>query len=307
MTPAEYVKGLASDDAKISLSEHRQLSGLDKAAAAEVALVWNSLTVERRRQVLQAAIDLSEDNVELDFNALHKLALRDTDDSIRTLAIDGLWEDEEPSAALLLLDLLQSDPSDEVRAAAATGLARFVYSLEMGSLSASLGQKLRTGLLAIIQSKTEPIDVQRRAIESIAYLTDEKIHALIKQAYASADPKMRASAVFAMGRNCDIGWLDTIVREMKSPEPEIRYEAAKAAGELEEESLVRALVPLLADEDSEVRLAAVNSLGQIGGDTARKALKYATDNGDEQTRQAAREALDELSFADDPLRFAPEK
>lgn len=302
---SDYVQTLADESKRLAMAELRRLSGLDRARAAEFSQVWSSFPVERRRQIVKSLVEIVEDNVDLDFSAVLKICLFDPDEQIRTAAIEGLWEDEESSTALRFLDLLEKDPSEQVRAAAAAGLAPFVYRAEMGELSGSTADKLRRGLDAAVARREESANVRRRAVEALAYLSSPDIQRLIEETYADSDPKMRASAVFAMGRSCDTAWLDTIVLELSSPSAEMRYEAARAAGELEDERAVRPLVPLLIDADREVRLAAIAALGEIGGAVAKRALEYTLKNGDDEARTAAADALEELTFDEDPLGVQP--
>lgn len=305
MTLTEYLAGLADESKRVVVAELRKLSGLDRAQVAELRLLWPALAVERRRQIVRDLVELAEDNVELDFSAVLLVCLSDPDEEVRTQAVDGLWEHEETSTALRLLDLLARDPSARVRAAAAAGLSHFVYRVEMGELSQTTAQKIRAGLLAAINNAAEQLEVRRRAVEAISYLSEPEVREILQRAYSDPDPKMRASAIFGMGRNCDECWLSTILQEMRSPSAEMRYEAAKAAGELEDERAVRPLVPLLADEDREVRLATIASLGRIGGETAVKALRYVAKEGDEETKAAVAEALEEAAFARDPIGLRP--
>lgn len=300
-TFAEYLRSLSDESKKVSVAGLRQLSGLSRDQIAEFRLTWRGLPVERRRSIVRNAVDLAEDNVEFDFSAVLKVCLSDPDEEIRARAVDGLWEDEESSTALRLLDLLAHDPSPRVRASAAAGLSRFVYRIETRAIAASIAQKIRDGLLAAIDAGAETFEVRRRAIEAISYLSEPAVREIIERAYADPDEKMRASAVFAMGRNCDAVWLDTVVKEMRSPNPEMRFEAARAAGEIEDQRAVRPLVSLLVDEDREVRLASIAALGAIGGEAARKALQYSLEHGDEETKAAAAEAIEQLSFGEDPL------
>ena len=80
------------------------------------------------------------------------------------------------------------------------------------------------------------------------------------------------SAVFAMGRNMDARWQQTVLDELDSDAPGMRYEAARAAGEMTLEDALPMLARLIDDEDLEVRLASVWALGQIGGRPAAEAL-----------------------------------
>ncbi|MBI2941449.1 MAG: HEAT repeat domain-containing protein, partial [Chloroflexi bacterium] len=144
-------------------------------------------------------------------------------------------------------------------------------------------------------------ELRRRALEAVSHRSLPAVAAAIERAYASPDLKMRASAICAMGRNCDRRWLDIIGSELASGGPELRYEAARASGELGEPVLVRPLARLLVDRDPEVRVAAVGALGEIGGRQARQALKYCLESDDLVIRDAAAEALKNLDFLEDPL------
>jgi HEAT repeat protein len=113
---------------------------------------------------------------------------------------------------------------------------------------------------------------------------------------------MQVSAIFAMGRNADIGWLPRILEELDNPSSEIRFEACRACGELEAKEAVDLLIQLIdEDPDIEVQQMAVWSLGRIGGDTAREALEIIVDGESEVLAQAAEESLDELNLFSDAM------
>lgn len=283
----------------------RALSGLTAAQLGNsFAQAWAKSPAERRRAVTSNLVELAEDNFELDFTEVFKLCLRDPDAQVRVHAIEGLWENRERGLAETLLRMLREDPAEPVRTAAANSLGRYTYLVEMGQLDAATAQKVRDGLLAAIHDAAEVLDVRRRALEALAYISsDPLVHDIIATAYADPHPKMKASALFAMGRNCDARWLPTLLAELDSPSPEMRYDAACACGELEEAQAVPYLIPLLDDLDWEVQLAAVQALGRIGGDDAQRALGRCLRRGDEKLAAAAQEALTELSFGEDPLSF----
>jgi HEAT repeat protein len=140
------------------------------------------------------------------------------------------------------------------------------------------------------------LEVRRRALESIAYVSNENIPPIIQEAYAHTEELMRISAVFAMGRSADKRWAKVVVKELNNPSPEMRYEAARACGELRLHQAVRDLVELVEDVDAEVQQAALWSLGQIGGDLARKILRRYAHNDNEALRTSAHDALNVLEF-----------
>jgi HEAT repeat protein len=145
----------------------------------------------------------------------------------------------------------------------------------------------------------QPLDVRRRALESVGYFTGfDEIQRQIELAYANDDQLLRESALVAMGRSMQTRWLPTIAKELGSPSPALRYEAARASGEMAEEArgLLPKLAPLLNDGDSEVAFAAIWALGQIGGATAKRLLQQLRKSDDNARRQAAIDALEELAL-----------
>lgn len=285
--------------------EVARLAGLGPADLAEFPVIWRSVSPEKRRAVLQLAIQLAEDDVELDFSDVFKLSLADPDEGVRAAAIEGLWEDEDFRTADKLAGMVREDPSETVRVAAALGLSRFAVLAELGRLYRPSAERVKAALIAATTDPVETSDVRRRAIEALGAINDPRVGDLVAAAYADPDPKMRASAVYAMGRTCNDGWLETILRELESQNPEMRYEAARAAGEIESSRALVPLITLLDDEDLEVKLAAVAAIGEIGGEVARKTLQRCAQSDNAAIRAAALDALNELNLNADPLSTSP--
>ena len=281
-----------------------QLSDLAAPDLDALEAVWNDLPTERRHNLLQSLADLSEANFEVNFETLFRLGLDDTDSGVRATAIRALWESEDPTLIAPFIDFLQHDPDPLVRAAAASGLGRFVYLGVLEELTPTQKKRVEDALLAVIGGQDE-LEVRRRALEAVSYSGREEVQPLIAGAYASDEHKQRVSAVFAMGRNADRPrWGARVQTELESPEPEMRFEAARAAGELELREAGPALNELLEDSDTQVREAAVWSLGQIGGDFARRSLTdllERTEGEDEQ--EFVQEALENLAFTDEVNSF----
>jgi len=288
---------LQSNEVSLSPSLLFALSDLNRQELQEFAQVWHVLPADRRRRVAQAMTELAEERIEADFTRIFRYLLDDEDADVRAHAINGLWEDEDHALIRPLIGALRSDQAAQVRAAAAEALGRFLLLAETKRIPATDGDEIRNALLAAIRSGSEDKLVRRRSIESIAYLGDELVRDIIAAAYADDDAKMRATAIFAMGRSADPYWRRTVAQELYSPDPQIRFEAARAVGELEFKASVPRLIELLEDADREVQSAAITSLGQIGGKEARRALIAVIESDDEVAHELARDALDELEFA----------
>ncbi len=302
----DTLKNLAELDEPISVAGLYALSGTDKAQIEQVKTVWNTLPDDRRATIMRHLVEIGEESFETDFNALFRLGLNDSDPTVRVAAVNGLWEEaEDPALIAPLLNLLQTDQNDLVRAAAASALAQFVYAGELEELPAEKVKPIIAALKAIFRNALEPIEVRRRALEALGFLGDDDTHQMIAQAYQHNTDLMRQSAVFAMGRSLDAErWGATVIAEMTAPEPEMRYEAARAAGEMEYTPAVHALGDLLEDVDEDVQLMTVWALGQIGGDKAKKLLIAVMDSEAEHLYEVAEDALAELEFKTDNLDFS---
>jgi HEAT repeat protein len=278
-----------------------KLSPMSPQRAADFVADFAGHAVTERRRVARTLVQMAEDNVELDYNDLYVRLLEDPDAEVRTQAIEGLWEDERGSTAETLLRVAKEDQDEAVRATAIKALGRFAYRFTLGDLHERVGARVRALLLESVEPAM-PLAVRRAAIEAVGYLSnDEAVPGIIREAYRSENPGIRASAVAAMGRTCDVTWINNVLREMESDDPEMRFEAAQAAGEIEDERALHQLVRLTRDSDSEVRLAAVAALGKIGGQLAREALMRLSQSEDEAIAHAAGLSLEELDVGTDPL------
>jgi HEAT repeat protein len=293
---------LQSDEPLLSAALYN-LSKIDPEEVEQVIAIWPLLQVERRRAMVKELVDISEDNFEVDFEPVFRWGLTDSDATVRATCVEGLWENEDLRLMDELLNLLTGDLSIQVRAAAAQSLGRFLLLCELGKVNFERCRPVYETLFEIIALEAEDIDVRRRAIESVAYVGNDEVVALLEDAYCHSDEKMRVSAIFGMGRSADARWIDIVVQELYSTNPEMRYEAARACGELEARAAVPRLATLVNDPDREVRESAVWALGQAGGDTARRILLTCCEDGDEAIRDAAAAALEELEFMYSQLDF----
>jgi len=248
-------------------------------------------------------VELAIENFELNFDGIFKGCLRDPDAEVRSQAIEGLWENEEPSLIEPLIQLLEQDSSEKVQATAATALSRFALLAEYQKLDSSHTARLSQSLLSVVHDKGRPLEVRRRALEAAAPLNIPQVKEAIRECYDSHNPGLKVSSLYAMGRNCDPAWLPILLKELSNPDPEIRYEAAGACGELEEAEAVPYVAQLIHDPDIEVQLAAIQTLGKIGGAQAKACLRECLDNPSQAIREAADQALRELVAGEDPLSF----
>ncbi len=287
-----------------SLEDHRMptphdlkyLSGLLDADIHRLTTLWPALPSSVRHDLVNSLTDMTEADFEMDFSALFRIALRDADPEIRATAIEGLMGDEDVRLVAQFCKILTDDAAITPRVKAAQALGQFILLGELQKIRPRPFDMARHALHQAYHNPAEPLEVKRRALESLAYTALDGVGDMIAGAYAHSETKMQISAVFAMGRSADKRWADIVRRELTSSWPEMRYEAARSCGELELREAVPDLLELLEDVDTEVQQVTLWALGQIGGDLARSALARYSRSEDEALSQAAREALDELEF-----------
>ena len=300
-----YLQELKDRAQPLAASRLSRLSALGNGELTVFGEAWPQIDVARRRQIIRRLLDLAEDNVELDFDAVFITGLADEDAEVRYMAVQGLCEYEGRDLISPLIGLLERDPEPSVRAQAALALGVFALWAEFQQLSAADGQRVEQALHAAIDNPAETVEVRARALEAAGARSLAWVRRSIEEAYRSPDRRLRVSAVHAMGRHCDPRWLPILMRELASDDAEMRYEAANACASMGGEAAIPELVALLEDEDVEVQEAAVAALGEIGGEGARAALEELREHPEARMREAAAAALELMEFNEDSLGFGP--
>ncbi len=304
MTLAPSIDELADSAKELKPSELAQLSDLLDDERDELRSRWAEIDAARRREILSMLIELADDSSELDFGAVYDAALSDPDAAVRERAVSGLWESDDRRTIPKLTGLLSDDAEERVRAAAALVLGHFAILAAAGKLVERDVECVYHALMEPLASDDEPLAVRRRALEAVGAFVTPDVPGLIQRAYESDEPKLRQSALCAMGRSGELTWLPTVHLEMRSGDPAMRYEAANAAREIGEEESVPYLADLVEDPDVEVALAAVLAVGLIGGAKAKKLLRsIAAGDEDAAVREAATEALRLAETDNEDLSF----
>jgi HEAT repeat protein len=293
-------KTLFSND-DIRHSDLVRLSDLSDDDLAQYKRAWTSAHLDRRTLVISKLCSLGENDARLDFTRIFKFCLDDVDPGIRMKALEGLELEDKYNFALPVIKTLKMDESPEVRETAARVMGKFALMAELGEIPSAVGDDIFDALLAVLENPSEPDALRRRALESISPFRQEPVASYIDDFYFSENPAFKASAIYAMGRNCDSRWLDYLNEEMQSVNTQFRFEAARACGEIEDEDTVPGLLNLLNDTDHEVQEAAISALGKIGGQKAKSALNQLRNSPENRIKEAAAAALTELEICQDPL------
>ncbi|MBK8026050.1 MAG: hypothetical protein IPK19_32860 [Chloroflexi bacterium] len=215
--PVEFdtlVTALIEEEASegvISTSIYYGLSELSDENIERLRPIWDGLDDDYRLRLMQALTEASETNFDLDYSAFGQFALRDESAAIRAAAIDLLWDDVSLEHMHILMTMATSDESPLGRAAAASGLGRFIYAGEIDELPIEETDKAQELAHSIYRNAGEEIDVRRRALEALANSSSDNVNAAIRDAYESSDHQMNVSALYAMGRSCDETWANTVL------------------------------------------------------------------------------------------------
>ena len=280
-----------------------QLSALADDDLARFTGVFRSLSIQRRREVIDILADLTEDNVEFAFDRVFFLGFEDPDVQVRSQSIKALWEYKGDDLARRLIQML-NDLEALVRGEAALALGLYLTRAELNDADDPIAPEIEEALRSVYYDESQLVEVRGRALEALGIRSHEWVHDLINDAYGSGDRRLSISAVHAMGRSADPDWLPVLFDEMVSEDAEMRFEAATAAGEMGDEEAVPQLAELASDEDAEVQEAAIAALGQIGGPASKSVLQsLATEYDDERILDAVTEALATADFLDDPMAF----
>ena len=303
MSLEDFLEALNDPSVNISSSDFVEASDLSPAELGVFAKAWFGLPAERQRWTVDTMVELAEDNSELDFCAIFKMCLKDRDEEVLLKAIEGLWEYEDRSIIPGLVQILRSDKSTEVRAAAAVALGKFSLLGQDGKLLTKDADSVRDNLLVVLENHDEDLEVRRRSLEAVAPFNTRDIEKFVSWAYKSGDLRLKSSSLYAMGRTGEISWLPLLIKELENVEPSVRYETANACGELGDEDVVPHLIKLMQDDDYQVQIASLSAIGKIGGSLAKRALLHCLKEGDASLEAAALTALENVEFMEDPMTF----
>jgi HEAT repeat protein len=276
-----------------------RLSDLEPADTELFTDAWSRVSLRRREALLEDLEEIHLADDLLCFEAVARLAVKDKEPSVRTLAIRILREYELVDLLPTFQDMAEHDPDADVRAEAAAALAAYIYMGEVEDVSPAKLKQVEECLLRLVSSQDTPL-VRRRALEALGFSSLQEVVRLIEKAYTSDDTDWLITALFAMGRSANSRWKPQVLKMLSHIQPGVRAEAASAAGELEIRSAAPLLLELLEDPDLDVRLAAIWALSQVGGKGVRKALEnlLETSDADEEADQIEK-ALENLDFTEE--------
>ena len=182
--------------------------------------------------------DLAQDNVDLNFDAVYKLALQDDEAAVRAAALRGLVEYEGRDLIPTLVELLREDTDPDVRREAAIALGRYALASELGHLGAKRNAAIRRGANRERRghrrgrARARPRHRGAGRAQRRGDRQPDREHLRRGQHLAQGRRRRRD------GPQRNECWLPIVLREMENRAPEMRHAAAFAAGEIGEDEAV---------------------------------------------------------------------
>ncbi|MGV8027077.1 MAG: HEAT repeat domain-containing protein [Anaerolineaceae bacterium] len=301
-TPFEQIVAELVDESQpFSPKRLRAFSDLDNGSLDKLKQSWPAVSVNRKIALLEDLEDLTEADTLVSCDAVGKFAMQDAEPSVRRQAIHLLWDCEDTSLIPVFMDLLENDPAETVRAAAASALGKFILLGELEEIPKEKADPVFAKLLEVVQRKPEG-EIQRKALEALGYSGEDIVPKLINQAMQRNDEQWTASALFAMGRTLDDRWEKIVLEHINDPDQSIQIEAIRAAGELELSVANELLFEMLDDEDldSELLYYIYWALSKIGGKGVKERLEQELEETvDEDLMDVLDMALENLDFTED--------
>jgi len=297
------IEALLDEDITLDPQFFFRLSDLEGEDVENLKAAWPRIPDWRRRALLEDIEGLAEDNYLLSFESVCRIAIDDDDPQVRFLAIRPMFTYEPEDLLPQLLQMMEVDPDENVRAVCASALGKFVFLGEIEELSPKTNQQIVECLLRVAKSQ-DSTEVRRRALEALGFASSKEVPKLIDEALEREETDWLISALFAMGRTYDSRWIPNIISMLDHQLPAVRFEAARAAGELEISDAAPQLMDLLDDSDDDVRFAAAWSLSQIGGEGIIEALEdLQQTTHDHEEADLIQDAIDNLLFNEEMEMF----
>lgn len=297
----EVVSALLDTEHTFPSKYWRRFSDLSRSDLVSLIKIWPEIDRDRKVALFEDLEHVAESDTLVNFDEFAKVGLADPDPAVKVLAIRSLWENEDHHLVPILTDLMMGDPAEDVRAAAASALGKFVYLGELENIPESIRISNIQNLLDVVNGEDLPM-VRRRALEALGFSSHPKIPEIIQKAISQDDSQWITSALYAIGRSADEQWSAHVMEHLNSPDNEIEFEAIRAAGEL---SVDEARDPLLdkleeTTDDAEKRYAIIWALSLIGGDGVKEKFEDLLEKSDdEEELEWLEKGLDNLELGND--------
>lgn len=300
----EVIEALLDEQTTLDPKYLYTLSDLRPKQLRKLKEIWDAISVERRRALLEDLEALTEADTLLSYEAVFRFAIEDPDPQVRFYAVRAIEVFDTDDLVSTFLSLLLEDESEDVRAVSASVLGKYVYRGELDKIENEKQRRIVDRLLEVLRSG-DTRRVRRRALEAVSYSPRAEVHEEIQDAYQRPEPEWIASALFAMGRSYDMRYREVVEDRLRDESPLVRMEAVRACGELQIEDVHDELLDLL-DDVPRVRRAAIWSLSQVGGEGVQYALNRLLEEEHLPAEEIdlIQQALDNLAFTEGSVNYS---
>lgn len=224
--------------------------------------------------------------------------LHDTNTETRLAATNLAWPILDQAIADRLLEIVQSDPDEEVRSRAAICFGpvfedwdMFGDDLTVVSLKENTVERVRESFKRIYDDPSQPKLVRRRVLEASVRAPESWHEEATEKAFRSNDEDWRVTAIFCMGFVPGFG--DTVLDMLKNGKGDMRDEAVKSAGQLGLSEAVPYLNKLILNDKTkkDLRIEALFALSAIADEDSAEIFATMMDHSDDELAEAAADAF----------------
>ena len=278
-------------------------SDIDRVDLIQLQHAWAGLPADSRLALVRRAVEWADSDVTREFGRLHRVALADDSEVVRQLAVIGLWEDQRPDLLALLVELAETDPVADVRAAAVTTVGGLLETRDLDAFSEEDVERVRDVLVGLAGDEADSSILRRAAVEAIGGLgDDEEVEEILRFSSTDDDAALQAAALYAMGTTRSNQWESIVVAAIGSTDSDVRASAVRAVGLIGVGDAVEPVIEAAGDDDDEVRTAAIGALGALGTPPATRALRTLLQDPRPEDVAALEAALDEAMIVADAGR-----
>lgn len=248
------------------------------------------------------------DEVPFDAGPPYEPLVQDLDDPaarVRRRALIDLWNHPRPELLERIFHLAHHDRAPSVRRQALILLGRYLWEGEEADydfpdpyseppISREDWRRAEAFLLDYAGDDSIDWGDRRFAVEALGFSGQPEAHRLIERALEHSDPKVRQSAIFAMGRGGWARWQEPLLELLRSDLPRpLLMETIGAVGEMGIDEARKDLLRLTYADDLEIAVEAIWALRTISGPDVFDRLDELVSLGRGKVRAIARETLDE--------------
>lgn len=228
--------------------------------------------------------DIKDTNLNVSWSKALRIiqdSLADNDPLVRARAIEVIASTEQLKLMPQVLRLMQDDYVP----------VRFAAVLAVGDLKYLPAKKSLNILL-----KDEDTNVVVAAAYAMVKLGSSEHIRILRKAAADIDQKVRANAVFLLGKSGDQNSLQLLWNTMqdRNSDDKVAYQAAEAIATLGDKRIFSKIWSMLISAYADVRLMGVRAMGQLNTTEAKNALIRMLDDDVLEVRLAAAEQLGSL-------------